>query len=120
MRSKIDSTKFGSINITGKRYEHDVVITLDGNVEKRKKKLSSVIYGTSHIISLDEVKHAYEDGATLLIIGTGQTGLVKLSPEATAFLKEKSCQVQLFPTPQAIEAWNEAKGKVIGLFHVTC
>jgi len=23
-------------------------------------------------------------------------------------------------TPQAIDAWNEAEGAVIGLFHVTC
>jgi hypothetical protein len=28
--------------------------------------------------------------------------------------------VDLLPTGQAIHAWNEAGGAVIGLFHVTC
>ncbi len=29
-------------------------------------------------------------------------------------------QVELLPTPEAIETWNEAEGDVIGLFHITC
>jgi len=28
--------------------------------------------------------------------------------------------VVLQPTPQAIEAYNKGKGRIIGLFHVTC
>jgi hypothetical protein len=47
---KIDGTSFGSITITGEKYEHDVTIRLNGKVEKRKKKLSKELFGTSHII----------------------------------------------------------------------
>ena len=120
MKPKIDATKFGSITIAGEVYDYDVQIGLDGQVKKRKKKLSSEVYGTSHTISLAEAKHVYDKGAERLIVGTGQTGLVELSAEAVAYLKEKDCKVKLLPTPQAIDAWNEAKGAVIGLFHVTC
>jgi len=60
MKPKIDKTKFGMITISGTKYENDVIIRLDGRVEKRKKKLSKAIYGTSHIISLDEAKYIYE------------------------------------------------------------
>jgi hypothetical protein len=49
------------------------------NLEKRKKKLSKAVYGTSHIVSLDEARHIYEDGAKRLLIGAGRQGLVKLS-----------------------------------------
>jgi hypothetical protein len=28
--------------------------------------------------------------------------------------------VQIFPTPKAIQHWNETKGARIGVFHVTC
>jgi hypothetical protein len=45
---------------------------------------------------------------------------VELSPEAAAFFEEQGCQVDLLPTKKAMEAWNEATGQVIGLFHVTC
>jgi hypothetical protein len=55
-----------------------------------------------------------------LIIGGGQYGRVELSPEAAAYLAGKECDVVLLPTPEVIATWNAAKGKVIGLFHVTC
>ena len=40
MKPVIDSTQFGSITIEGKKYEKDVMIRMDGSVEKRYKKLS--------------------------------------------------------------------------------
>jgi hypothetical protein len=120
MKPSIDHTTFGSMTIEGSVFEHDVLIRLSGQVKKRKKKLSKAIYGTSHILSLDEAKHVYEDGAQRLIIGTGQYGNVRLSEEAADYFKGKHCQVELLPTPEAIRAWNEAEGTVIGLFHVTC
>ena len=40
MKPRIDDTKFGSITIEGTVAEHDVIIRLNGQVEKRKKKLS--------------------------------------------------------------------------------
>jgi len=120
VKPKIDSTRFGSITIEGKTFRHDVLIRPDGQVEKRKKKLSKAMYGTSHIISLDEARHVYQEGAGWLIIGTGQTGLVKLSEEAADYFRRHECRVKLLPTPEAIETWNSAEGRVIGLFHVTC
>jgi hypothetical protein len=120
MRPKIDATTFGSITIEGKTFEHDVLIRLNGEIEKRKKKLSKVIYGTSHVISLDEAKFVYEKGTKRLIIGSGQDGNVELSNEAADYFERKHCRVDLSPTPRAIETWNKAEGDVIGLFHVTC
>jgi len=120
MKPTIDRTEFGSITIAGVAYDHDVILRLDGSVHKRKKKLSKEIFGTSHMISQAEIEFVYEAGAKRLIIGTGQSGLVKLSHEAATFLKEKHCAVELAPTPEALRVWNEAEGAVIGLFHVTC
>ena len=120
MKPSIDQTTFGTMTIEGSVFEHDVLIRLSGQVKKRKKKLSKAIYGTSHILSLDEAKHVYEEGAQRLMIGTGQYGNVRLSEEAADYFKRKQCQVELLPTPEAIRAWNEAEGTVIGLFHVTC
>ena len=120
MKPTIDNTSFGSITIEGKTLEHDVLIHLNGVIEKRKKKLSKAIYGTSHILSLDEAQYVYEKGTKRLIIGSGQDGNVKLSDEAAGYFEHKHCQVDLLPTPKAIGTWNKAEGDVIGLFHVTC
>jgi len=120
MKPKIEKTKFGSITVDGKRYGHDLMIRLSGKVEKRKKKLSKEVFGTSHVISLAEAEYVHEDGAAQLIIGGGQRGTVSLSDEAARFFEERQCDVLIQPMPEVIQTWNEAKGAVIGLFHITC
>ena len=116
----IDGTKFGHITIGGETYEHDVIIRLSGKVEKRKKKLSKEKYGTSHVISKDEAKFIYEDGCEMLIVGAGQEGNVRLSPEASDYFDKKGCKVMLRPTPEAIRSFNQSHDRKIGLMHVTC
>lgn len=120
MKPHIDETQFGSITIAGERYEHDVVIRPNGKVKKRKKKLSKTKYGTSHKVSLEEAEHIFKAGAEKLIVGTGQSGCVTLSDEASEFFRKNGCAVRLFPTPRAASAWNAAGDTVIGMFHVTC
>ena len=120
MKPRIDKTKFGSITIEGKTFRRDVLIRLGGEVKKRKKKLSKAVYGTSHVVSLEEAQHVYQEGAERLIVGTGQSGLVHLSEEAADYFQRQGCRVELLPTQQAIGAWNKAEGAVIGLFHITC
>jgi len=120
MKPTTEKTSFGAITIDGQDYRQDVLIRLDGKVTKRKKKLSKHVYGTSHTISLDEANYIFEEGAEMLIIGTGQYGRVDLSDEASQFFNAHNLRVVMEPTPIAIELWNEAKGGVIGLFHITC
>jgi hypothetical protein len=117
---EIKSTMFGAIMIDGKTYEHDVIIRLSGEVVKRKKKLSKKYYGISHVLSKEEAKFVFERGCDELIVGSGQMGNVRLSPEAEAYLKKKDCKVLLQPTPDAIQVFNKSHAKKIGPFHVTC
>ena len=116
----IESTIFGAITIDGKTYEHDVVVRLSGEVVKRKKKLSKRLYGTSHMLSVDEAKFLFEKGCDQVVIGSGQMGNVQLSPEAEAYFERKGCEVLLKPTPEAIRIFNQSRARRIGLFHVTC
>lgn len=120
MKPSIDKTSFGSITVEGEPIDHDIFITLDGKVKKRKKKLSKRIYGTSHTISREEIGHVYEKGCEGLIVGSGQYGAAELSDEAVDYLQKKNCRVIICPTPEAIREWNSASGSWIGLFHITC
>ncbi|MCK4893018.1 MAG: hypothetical protein KAT07_03575 [Calditrichia bacterium] len=120
MKPHIDSTSFGSISVNQKILDYDIVLCWKEDVKKRKKKLSKQIHGTSHILSREEAKHIYQKGTERVIIGSGQYGALKLSEEADQYFKKKECPVTLLPTPEAIEVWNTATGKVVGLFHVTC
>jgi hypothetical protein len=117
---KIDGTTFGSITIDGKTYDHDVIVRLSEKVEKRKKKLSKRVYGSSHTVSKDEAKFVFEKGCKRLIFGTGQDGNASLSPQAAAYLEKQGCKVIAEPTPDAIQIFNESKKAKVALFHVTC
>jgi len=120
MRPRIDDCWFGSITAEGVRYEHDIVIRLSGKIRKRNKALSKAVYGTSHILSLAEIEDLHRPKAERLIIGTGHGARIELSPAAAAFLAKRGCEVELLPTPEAIERWNAVDGKILGLFHITC
>ncbi len=121
-RRQCGSTQRNSapITIDAKTYEHDVIIRLSGKVEKRRKRLSKEKYGTSHIVSKEEAKFVFEDGCELLIVGAGQDGNVRLSPEASAYFDKKHCRVIVQPTPEAIVSFNRSRDKKIALMHVTC
>lgn len=120
MKPFINNSEFGNITVDDSKIDYDIIIRLSGEVKKRKKKLSKSVYGTSHIISLEEIKFVYQNGAEQLIIGSGHQGMVKLSEEAADYLRKKKCKINLYPTLQAIKKWNDTMGKVIGLFHITC
>ncbi len=94
----IERTSFGEIVVNGEKYEKDIYINISGKIRKRKKKLSKKRCGTSHIISLEEAEYVYEKGLEELIIGTGQEGLVTLSPEARSFFSDMGCNVMMSPT----------------------
>ncbi|NDU91883.1 MAG: hypothetical protein G3I10_04640 [Ferrovum sp.] len=117
---KVDSTEFGSITVNGASYPYDIFIRLSGEVLKRKKRFSKKYYNTSHIISREEAEFIYEKGCDTLVLGAGQFDNLELSPEAAEFFEHHNCRVILRPTTDAVAAYNKAKGKTVGLFHVTC
>jgi hypothetical protein len=120
MKPTIEHSRFGSITIDGQVFNHDVVIRLDGSIERREKQLSKQVFGTSHVLSLAEAEHIYQEGAGRIIIGGGKFSRVRLSPQAAQFFEGVGCQVDLTSTRRAALAWNRAQDKVIGLFHVSC
>ncbi len=120
METTIDKTSFGSITINGEEFRYDVIIRLSGTIEKRKKKLSKQVYGTSHKMSLKEARYIYEKGCETLIVGTGQQGVLKLTQKTLDFFGGHGCKVILNQTPEAIEDFNRTTGKKAGVFHVAC
>ena len=117
---RIEGSEFGKITIDGRTYEHDVIIRLSGDVEKRRKKLSKRQFGTSHMISKAEAKFVFEKGCDVVIVGSGHQGNVQLSPEARDYFEKKRCNVIVQPTPEAIRTFKRSKAHKIGLIHVTC
>ncbi len=119
----IEEYKFGSIIIDGKAYSHDVEVWWTGEVLKWWR-------GESHVIDVGDVKRAIEQNPDTIVIGTGESGVAKVTEEAKEAIMAKGIELIIDLTEQATKTFNvinedskEEKGeqdKVIGLFHLTC
>ncbi|MBW3012565.1 hypothetical protein KY311_05235 [Candidatus Woesearchaeota archaeon] len=109
---KIDSTSFGKIVIEGQEFAHDVWIFADGSIRHRDK---------NHKIDADEIELLSEPKPDYIVIGTGQSGVAKVTSEARELAMEKGINLMIAETPDAINIFNELSDKkVAGIFHLTC
>lgn len=122
----IENTRFGSITIDGKKYNHDIVI-FPNHIEKRKKWITKEKHGTSHNFTREEMKEYLSNVNTneikIVVVGTGQYGKLKLLDETKKLLQEKDIEFIELKTPEAIKYFEEKAGaqtQKIGIFHVTC
>lgn len=113
---EINGTGFGWIDIDKKRYRHDIVIYGDGTVENRYTDF----HWTSHSLTREETKKVTRGSVGVLVVGSGQYGVLKPTTEALAYLKEKGIRLAIDTTPAAIKIFNTTQGEKCGLFHVTC
>ena len=112
---KIDSTRFGSITINGKKYNHDVTVNYRGKIEKGWLQ-------TRHLIDEKEFFDFLKENPEIIVIGNGQYGACGVSNTFKKLAEERGIGVIVSKTPEAIEKFNElVKTKsVVAYFHVTC
>jgi hypothetical protein len=113
---KIDSSEFGEIIIDGKPYASDMYVCYDG--ELREARLSE-----RHLFSKEELSFLLRKNPEVIIIGTGQYGLVEVSKDVKTITGRRGIELIKLSTQAAIKKFNELveKGrKVVGFFHVTC
>ena len=119
----IGEYKFGSITINGKTYTEDVEVRWTGEVLKWWRR-------ESHVIDVEDVKRAVEQNPETIIIGTGESGVARVTEEAQKEIKSRGIELIIDLTEEATKTFNiikeeskEEEGKqrkVIGLFHLTC
>jgi hypothetical protein len=110
---------FGSIEIEGRAYEHDIVIDR-GVVRKRSKKPSKPYRGKfGHTpLSVDE---ELPWGGSRLIIGTGAHGRLPVMSEVAAEAARRNIDLVAVPTEQACQLVAGLKRReVCAVLHVTC
>lgn len=108
----INSTSFGSITIDNKTYNHDIWIFADKTIQRRNR---------NHEFTLEEFNIIAKANPEIVIIGTGQYGVVKINEEVIKAAKEKNIELMCNKTPIAIKKFNELKDKrIAAALHTTC
>jgi len=117
----INSTKFGEVVIDNKRYNQ--VLIIGGSVIERDYKKLEELFGTSHKIGGWEIEDLLKENPEIIIIGTGQDGMMEVDEDILEDLKKRNIEVITEITPEAIKIYNgkvKAGKRVNALIHTTC
>jgi hypothetical protein len=114
----ITAFSFGSIEIDGIPYEHDVVIDR-GEVHKRKKGASKKFRETfGHTpLSLEE---DIPWKCRRLVVGTGAHGALPVMTDLQREARRRKVELITLPTPEAISMLNKGMKHTNAVLHVTC
>ena len=112
----IEHYSFGNMVINGNRYDSDLIL-FENTVKDNWWR------NAGHELCVADIKEAIEEfNPTVVVVGNGKFGLMKILKETESFLQ--ACHVRLIAhkTDQAFKNYNELidTEKVLGLFHLTC
>jgi hypothetical protein len=115
---RFEEYSFGSIQIDGVSYDHDLVVDR-GKIRKRKKAASKRFrdaYGHTPLSLVEEIPWR----CRRLVIGTGAHGSLPVMREVEEEARRRNVDLLIAPTADAIETLNESTKSTNAVLHVTC
>jgi hypothetical protein len=109
---------FGSIEIDGKTYNHDVVLDA-GKVRKRRKGPSKSFrggYGHTPLSLAEDIPWS----GRRLVVGSGAAGALPVMEDVVEEASRRRIELVVLPTPQAIRKLEKAGKDTNAILHVTC
>jgi hypothetical protein len=113
-----DKFSFGSIQIDGSTYEHDVIIDR-GEICKRQKKPSKQFreqFGHTPLSVEEKIPWKCQR----LVVGTGAYGRLPVMEEVKQEAKRRKIELLVLPTNEAIQALKQGAKGDNAVLHVTC
>jgi len=115
---RFDKFSFGSLQIDGSIYEHDVVID-HGEIRKRKKKPSKKFrdnFGHTPLSVEEDIPWKCHR----LVVGTGAYGKLPVMKEVQREAERHKVKLLILPTIKAIKALQQDTEDTNAILHVTC
>lgn len=112
------SFAFGSVQIDGKTYDHDVVLDR-GVIRKRDKNASRPFrsaYGHTPLSLSEDIPW----DCRRLVIGTGAQGALPLVPELRREAERRGVELLVLPTADAIALLGKGPEGTNAVLHLTC
>ena len=111
----IESYNFGKIKIDGIKYYSDLIIYPD-NIDCKWWREKS------HLLQKNDLSNVVNYKPEILIIGTGESGLMKVTEETKNYFESKGISLIIEKTEDACNTYNKLKDnkKIIAALHLTC
>lgn len=109
----------GTMVVDGKTVDCDVCVTAAGKARPRDLADASSVYGSVHRIGPVELSKICKGNPRLMVLGTGYSDSVGLTPEGAEFLQCQRIACHVAPTREAIRVFNESREPKAAMFCVT-
>lgn len=112
---KIEEFKFGAFRIDGRQYLDDIKI-INGKVRYWQTR-------EGHLLKLKDIQDLFEGNPEIIIIGTGASGFLQVSPEIKDEIMKKRITLFVEKTELACKRFNDLiakEKKVNAILHATC
>ncbi len=111
---KLSGYRFGRIEVDGEEWTRDVAVLPSGPKPWVRKE--------GHRVHPEDLEDALAESPELIIIGTGYTGILKVTPEAETLVKERGIELLVLKTSEAVEAYTDLSHnrRACALLHLTC
>jgi hypothetical protein len=115
---RFEAFTFGSIEIDGATYQHDLVIDR-GTVRKRRKGPSKPFrsqFGHTPLSLAEDIPW----GCRRLVIGSGAAGSLPVMDEVVEEARRRGIELLILPTRQALDELRVADTGTNAILHLTC
>jgi hypothetical protein len=115
---RFEGFTFGSIQVDGTTYEHDLVIDR-GSVRKRRKGPSKALraqFGHTPLSANEDIPW----GCRRLVIGSGASGSLPLTDEVVQEAERRGVELVVLPTREALDELRGADAETNAILHLTC
>ena len=112
---RIKSYNFGEAVIGEKTYTRDVIIYPD-KIESDWWRIEG------HELCVRDIEHALKEKSSVLLVGTGYYGNMKILDETKAYLRSRGIELVAERTTKACEIYNKMRenAKIVAALHLTC
>lgn len=113
---RITGYDFGTIDVDGKTYTSDVIITPD-------KVKDGWWREEGHHLHPQDLNEAIAARPEVIIVGTGYFGRMVVHDDAKRYLKGLGIELREAETSEAVKAFNELQrtsARVVAALHLTC
>lgn len=111
----IDAYSFGRIRIDGRDYTSDVII-YPGRVD------ASWWRRQGHLLQLADLADVLREPPEVLVVGTGASGVMKVTPEVEEIAAELGIRLLVRRSPEACQEYNRLhrESRTVACLHLTC
>ncbi len=117
MKLRIDGYSFGRMTVGGMEFTSDLILHPDGHVQDNWWRAQG------HSLLPDDITTVLDAAPEKLVIGTGASGMMRVSESVLELCKNRGIEVEVCRTAAAVTRFNEAAeaGTVVAAcFHLTC